>query len=65
MILIIIISYCSLLINLNKRNECFCGNSFGKYGKTVERDCNKACVGNPLLTCGGLFRVTKFFLDFF
>jgi len=37
-------------------NECFCGNSYGKYGKTDEKDCNKVCVGNPLLTCGGLFR---------
>lgn len=34
---------------------CFCGNKFGKYGKTHPRNCNFPCPGNPKKICGGRF----------
>ena len=33
--------------------HCFCGNSYGKYGKSEA--CNMACSGNPAEMCGGSF----------
>jgi len=32
-------------------SQCFCGNSFGKYGKST--NCNMKCKGNKKETCGG------------
>ncbi len=34
-------------------SQCFCGNSYGKYGTAT--DCNKACNGNSSETCGGSY----------
>ena len=31
--------------------QCFCGNSYGKYGKAG--NCNYSCSGDPAKTCGG------------
>ena len=33
--------------------QCFCGNSYGKYGKLPESRCNMVCSGNPSEKCGG------------
>src|SRR5690348_8580350 len=39
--------------------ECWCGNSYGKYGKidpegtTPQTGCNSICSGDPSLKCGG------------
>lgn len=30
---------------------CFCGNTFGKFGKSD--GCNAKCTGNNAETCGG------------
>jgi len=30
---------------------CFCGNSYGKYGKSDQ--CNKPCEADEKLICGG------------
>jgi hypothetical protein len=32
-------------------NQCFCGNSYGKYGSAT--DCNMDCSGDSAETCGG------------
>ncbi len=32
-------------------SQCFCGNSYGKYGKAS--NCNMPCSGNKTETCGG------------
>ena len=33
--------------------QCFCGNSFGKYGKALESKCSTPCSGDGTKTCGG------------
>ena len=35
------------------RNECFCGNGFGKYGTKNEMLCNMPCPNDPNEVCGG------------
>jgi len=37
-------------------NQCFCGNSYGRYGVKSESDCNKKCSGNADQICGGSWR---------
>ncbi|XP_074649121.1 uncharacterized protein LOC141904433 [Tubulanus polymorphus] len=37
-------------------NECYCGDSYGKYEKKPESECNKACVVEPRKKCGGVNR---------
>jgi hypothetical protein len=32
-------------------NQCFCGNSYGKYGPST--GCNEACTGDSTQNCGG------------
>jgi hypothetical protein len=34
-------------------NQCFCGNSYGKYGTAT--DCNMKCSANSGETCGGVY----------
>ena len=34
-------------------SECFCGNSYGKYGSLPESSCNMPCSGNKTQICGG------------
>ena len=36
-----------------KRNECYCGQSFGKYGDADDNSCIKACPVKPFELCGG------------
>lgn len=31
--------------------ECYCGNSYGRYGQSTL--CDLPCEGNPFQTCGG------------
>ena len=38
-----------------KNGNCFCGNSYGKYGKAPESDCNMPCPGNSSWMCGGSY----------
>ena len=38
------------------RGQCFCGDSYGKYGKTSEIDCNRPCKSDESETCGGPWR---------
>ena len=33
--------------------QCFCDDSFGKYGKVPESDCYKACQSDASQICGG------------
>ncbi len=33
--------------------ECFCGNSYGRYGNINTSECNTRCVGNEGQLCGG------------
>ena len=37
------------------RVECWCGNSYGKYGQ-FPNDCNSKCSGNKNQLCGGGLR---------
>ena len=34
-------------------SQCFCGNTYGKYGQVPESSCNMGCSGNPSEKCGG------------
>jgi len=34
-------------------NECFCGDTYGKYGRVAETKCDKTCAGNSKEKCGG------------
>ena len=36
--------------------ECFCGNSYGTYGRTDSAECNYACGGRSSEFCGGYWR---------
>ena len=36
--------------------QCFCGNSFGRYGKAPAKQCNYKCSGNTRVNCGGYWR---------
>uniref|UniRef100_A0A1I8J3T1 WSC domain-containing protein n=2 Tax=Macrostomum lignano TaxID=282301 RepID=A0A1I8J3T1_9PLAT len=35
---------------------CFCGNTYGLYGRKSERECNRRCNGNRDEFCGGRMR---------
>ena len=35
--------------------QCFCGNSFGKYGPLPESRCDMGCSGKPGEKCGGFW----------
>lgn len=39
---------------------CFCGNSYGKYGKLIDYKCSQRCSGDLTQTCGG-YMVTQVF----
>ena len=44
----------TMTIKLNIfRNQCFCGNSYGRNGPELNRCCSFKCVGNPSEFCGG------------
>ncbi|KAG1707817.1 WSC domain-containing protein [Nymphon striatum] len=36
--------------------QCFCDNSYGRYGKAPANECNKPCQGNANAKCGGTWR---------
>ena len=38
---------------LQNGKSCFCGKSYGKYGKADQKSCSKRCAGNNLENCGG------------
>lgn len=43
--------YLKLIYLFNfKRGQCYCGNSYGSYGKSI---CNTKCRGNSTQICGG------------
>ncbi len=41
-------------------NQCFCGNSYGRYGKLSESSCNMTCSGDSGLVCGGTWANTLY-----
>ncbi len=41
---------------LLQRDACFCGDSYGKYGKASESDCSIPCAANATQICGGEWR---------
>ena len=46
-----------LLFLLTQYSEyCFCGNSYGDYGKLAESECNMPCRGNIQQMCGAGMR---------
>lgn len=45
-----------ILFGLQNGRECYCGNSFGKYGQAPEDDCHMQCPGDNTVRCGGSFR---------
>ncbi len=38
---------------LQYSSQCYCGNSYGKYGKLKDQNCSSLCCGNPTKICGG------------
>ena len=38
---------------LQNGNQCFCDDTYGRYGKVEESKCTKLCTGDPSLLCGG------------
>jgi len=55
-------SYGYRYAGLQYSKQCFCGNSYGKYGRA--NNCNMRCSGNYNQTCGGVwansvYRVSK------
>ena len=44
--------------------QCFCSNSFGRYGKSPNQgDCNKPCPANRNEICGGTWRNSMYDLQ--
>ena len=43
---------------LENSTQCFCGNSYGKYGES--KNCNMKCSGNPNEICGGLWAMSVY-----
>ena len=44
--------------------QCFCGNSFGRYGRSPNlKDCNKPCPANRNEICGGTWRNSMYDLQ--
>ena len=41
-------------------DECYCGDTYGRYGKADEADCNTECVGNSTQMCGGAWRISVY-----
>ena len=41
---------------VQNEDECFCGNSFGRYGTGLPSTCTSLCKGNSAQTCGGQWR---------
>ena len=37
---------------LQSQNQCFCGDSYGKFGE-APGECNKRCIGDKEMICGG------------
>ena len=37
---------------LQSQNQCFCGDSYGKFGE-APGECVKRCIGNVEMICGG------------
>eukprot|EP01050_Picozoa_sp_SAG11_P021163 SAG11_NODE_3710_length_2267_cov_1.219096_1_plen_717_part_10 len=37
-------------------DQCFCGNTYGRYGAAVQTDCNSACASDSSQVCGGASR---------
>uniref|UniRef100_A0A1I8HTR8 WSC domain-containing protein n=1 Tax=Macrostomum lignano TaxID=282301 RepID=A0A1I8HTR8_9PLAT len=48
-------AYGYLYFGVQNSNQCFCGNSYGRYGKGADSSCNKACVGDKDQKCGGYY----------
>ena len=42
-----------LIILILLRIECYCGNSFGKYGQLDDMLCGKPCPKSQFELCGG------------
>ncbi len=41
------------MIEIFDRNQCFCGNSYGRFGpKSEETKCNIPCAGEITKICG-------------
>ena len=36
--------------------QCFCGNTYGKFGRASDADCSVKCAGNDTQRCGGGWR---------
>ena len=45
------------------REECFCGNTYGQYGKANEADCYLECAGNSTQICGGYWRNSVYLVN--
>ena len=41
-------------------NQCYCGNSYGRYGQLAEGSCNMRCGGDGALVCGGTWANTVY-----
>eukprot|EP00028_Trichosphaerium_sp_Am-I-7-wt_P002648 CAMPEP_0168528288 /NCGR_PEP_ID=MMETSP0405-20121227/13160_1 /TAXON_ID=498012 /ORGANISM="Trichosphaerium sp, Strain Am-I-7 wt" /LENGTH=230 /DNA_ID=CAMNT_0008551665 /DNA_START=240 /DNA_END=929 /DNA_ORIENTATION=+ len=45
---------------LQDESYCFCGDSYGRYGKLQQDSCDTPCSGNSELQCGGVWANTIF-----
>ena len=41
---------------LQESNLCFCGNTYGRYGKLHSASCNMYCAGDKDQSCGGVLK---------
>lgn len=40
--------------------KCFCDDSYGKYGKADDKECNTPCRDKKTQSCGGIWRNSVF-----
>ncbi|KAK3737796.1 hypothetical protein QZH41_015858, partial [Actinostola sp. cb2023] len=46
---------------IQRSSQCFCGNSYNRYGRVREEQCNMKCAASPSGTCGGVLRNSLYF----
>ncbi len=49
-------------MNIINREQCFCGSSFGYYGKVDDNECNMACTYDKTAKCGSSHRNSVYIL---
>ena len=45
-----------MYFGLQFSRQCFCGERYGRYGRSKENECNYDCAGDSTQLCGSRYR---------